>query len=188
MAESGGPAATRRLFFALWPPARLAVELDHIATAAARRFGGKASRRANLHLTLYFLGEVADARLPLLLEAARRVRAAGFRLRIDRLGYWRHNRLLWAGCAPSAGLGALFAELEAALALAGQPPPKALRAFTPHLTLARKLPAATSPDEVRRIACAGLPDWPCEHFTLAESTLSPGGSIYRPLAEFALMV
>jgi len=184
--EEGHAVATRRLFFALWPSAELAAGLAAIAAAGAQRFAGRASRRETLHLTLAFLGEVAIADLPALLAAAGRVRSGPFRLQVDRFGFWRRNRLLWAGCAPSPGLDALVAELGAALAAAGISWPDQQRAFTPHLTLARKLPASTPADEVERISCAGLPAWPCTHFVLVASSLSAAGPFYSPLAEFLL--
>ncbi|HEX6733594.1 MAG TPA: RNA 2',3'-cyclic phosphodiesterase [Azonexus sp.] len=181
-----GPAATRRLFFALWPPAELAAGLTDVATAAAQRFGGQPSRRESLHLTLAFLGEVADSALPAVLEAGRRVTAAAFELEIDRLGFWRHNRLLWAGCAPAPGLEVLVGSLGGALAAVGQPLPERQRMFTPHLTLVRKLPASTPPEAVGAFACGALPAWPCTRFVLVASRLSAAGSAYSPLAEFPL--
>ena len=179
-------AATLRLFFALWPPAGLADDLAAIAGAAARRCGGRASRRENIHLTLAFLGELPAAAVPALVEAGRRIAAAPFDLRIDRLGFWRHNQLLWAGCAPSPGLDALAAQLDAALAV-GRPAPDERRpAFKAHLTLARKLPPATRPADVAGFFRADLPAWPCARFTLTASRLSPAGPSYTPLAEFLL--
>ncbi len=186
MTDKGGPAASQRLFFALWPPAELATALSGIAAAATRRFGGQPSRRESLHLTLAFLGDVPFDAMPALLAAARQVAAPPFHLQIDRLGFWRHNCLLWAGCAPTPALQTLAAELGSALAAAGQPLPERQRAFAPHLTLARKLPAATSAAEVASHPCTGLPAWPCTRFVLVASQLSAAGSVYRPLAEFPL--
>jgi len=125
--------------------------------------------------------------LPALVEAGRRVVAAPFDLRIDHLGCWRHNQLLWAGCAPSPGLDALVARLDAALVAAGGPPPERPRAFKSHLTLARKLPPATRHADIAGGLRADLPTWPCTRFTLTASRLSPAGPSYTALAEFALM-
>ncbi|MDR0776999.1 MAG: RNA 2',3'-cyclic phosphodiesterase [Azonexus sp.] len=186
MLENDGAAATQRLFFALWPSAELSAGLADIAAAAARRFGGQVSRRESLHLTLAFLGDVPGEAIPALLAAGRQVVAAPFHLQIDRLGFWRHNRLLWAGCAPVPGLQALAGELVAALAAAGQPLPERQRTFAPHLTLARKLPAATSIAEVGDFPCTSLPEWSCSRFVLVASRPSAAGSIYSPLAEFPL--
>jgi len=182
-----GHAATLRLFFALWPPAGLADGLAAMADAAVRRCGGRISRRENIHLTLAFLGERPAAALPALAEAGRRVAATSFELCIDRLGFWRHNQLLWAGCAPSSGLDALVAQLGAALAAAGGPAPERQHPFKSHLTLARKLPPATRAADIAGFLRADLPTWPCTRFTLTASCLSPAGPSYTPLAEFPLM-
>ena len=83
-----------RLFFALWPPAPVARSLANQADALAERSGGRATRRETIHLTLAFLGDVGEAQLPEVLETARAVAAAPFELKLDRLGFWRHNRLI----------------------------------------------------------------------------------------------
>lgn len=187
MTDQLGPApVTRRLFFALWPPADVVDGLGELAVAAAQRFGGQPSRRETLHMTLAFLGEVAESEIPALIAAGHRVAAAPFSLQIDRLGFWRHNRLLWAGCAPDAGLDALVAALGQNLAAAGHALPGRSRAFTPHLTLVRKLPVTTSLEAVADFPCTGLPAWPCTRFVLVASQLSASGSSYSPLAEFTL--
>ena len=181
------PAAERhRLFFALWPDDALATCLEAVATAAALRFGGRPTRRETLHLTLAFLGDVAGAELPGLIAAGRRVGVAPFTLQIDRLGCWRHNRLLWAGCRPEPGLDRLLAQLQLALAEAGRPQPARPHAFMPHLTLIRKLPASTLPDQVRLFPPGDMPPWHCSRFRLVASQLSAAGSAYTTLAEFPL--
>ncbi|PKO88377.1 MAG: RNA 2',3'-cyclic phosphodiesterase [Betaproteobacteria bacterium HGW-Betaproteobacteria-12] len=183
---AGRAAATQRLFFALWPDIELAAGLDAVATAAARRFGGRPTRRETLHLTLAFLGDIAISEVPALIDAGRHVVASPFELNIDRLGFWRHNRLLWAGCAPIAGLDRLIAQLQAALAAAGYPLAIRQHSFTPHLTLVRKLPASTPPGEVGGFPLGQLAAWPCSHFRLVESRLTASGSEYTPIAEFPL--
>lgn len=52
-----------RLFFALWPSPAAAERLASAATDAAARLGGRPTRLETLHLTLAFLGEVADERV-----------------------------------------------------------------------------------------------------------------------------
>ena len=50
----------------------------------------------DLHLTLAFVGDVDRDRLPL--EAVGdAVGGPGFELPIDAVGYWPHNRIVWAG-------------------------------------------------------------------------------------------
>lgn len=180
----GAPAAierpvTARVFFALWPAAAAAGPLAEIARSAASRFGGKPTRQATLHLTLAFLGQVPESRLPSLIAAAAEVRSPSFALNIDRLGYWPDKHLLWAGCrASDPALGQLVHRLRSALLEAGFAV-DARPAFTPHVTLVRKMPGVNF-----------LPDfqagWPCNGFVLVRSSLSAGGPEYHVLAEFPL--
>jgi RNA 2',3'-cyclic 3'-phosphodiesterase len=86
------------LFFLVAPePVRAA--LAGQADVLALHYGGKATRPETIHLTLAFLGEVDESLLPVAIRAAQTVSGRPFELTVDRLGYWRHNRLLWAGCA-----------------------------------------------------------------------------------------
>lgn len=179
-------AATHRLFFALWPDDDLAARLDRLALAAAQDFGGRPTRRDTLHLTLAFLGDIASSQLPEVLAAGRRVAAAPFSLQVNRLGFWRHNRLLWAGCAPSAGLDFLVRQLPAALADTWHPLPANQQVFQPHLTLVRKVASAPLPQALDRLLTGALPEWSCTSFRLVESRLLAAGPGYSTLAEFAL--
>lgn len=170
-----------RLFFALWPPEPVAQALAARAGALAHRFGGKVTRQETIHVTLAFLGEVDDAQLPAVIEAGRRVRAAPFELVVDRLGYWRHNRLVWAGCsAVAAQLQELAGALREQLRTAGIVCEESQR-FLPHLTLVRKVRGVPS--------AAGLPameplSWACGEFLLVRSLPSEAGSDYVAVAEF----
>jgi 2'-5' RNA ligase len=176
---------TVRLFFSLWPSDEVAARLGSVAAAQAAQFGGKPSRIETLHLTLVFLGEAADETLPRLIEAARTVRARAFELAIDHVGYWSHNRLLWAGSSmPSPELAALQKELAAALAGAGAAPYDAGRPFAPHVTLIRKLPKGRVPPA--RIDIEPV-RWTASGFVLVRSELSASGASYRPLADFPLL-
>jgi 2'-5' RNA ligase len=166
----------------------LANNLSEVATAAAEHFGGRPTRRETLHLTLAFLGDVAETSLPDIIAAGHRVVAAPFSLTIDRLGYWPHNRLLWAGCAPLAGLEQLHGKLRLALAEAGLAPPGRQASFTPHLTLVRKLLADTPAEAVSCFPLGDLTEWHCASFRLVQSRLTASGSRYETLAEFTLTV
>ena len=173
-----------RLFFALWPPRPLAEQLADIARSCAARFGGRPTRAETIHLTTAFLGEVAEARLPKLVKAAEEVRGAPFTLTLDRLGYWGHNRLLWAGstdAAVPAALGETVAGLHRALRQAGFAVADEDRLFAPHLTLVRKLRKA--PERLALPAIAPL-DWPCSSLVLVSSQLSSVGSAYQIVGEF----
>ena len=177
--------ATARVFFALWPPAAIVELLAGTARSAASQFGGKATRPASIHLTLAFLGEVAESSLPRLVETAAGVRAAPFALQLDTLGYWPHNHLLWAGCsAPPPELLGLATALKQQLGAAGFAVADAGRHFAAHLTLLRKIPAAQAPQKLPAIAPLA---WPCTGFVLVGSQLSASGPEYKILAEFPLV-
>ena len=94
-----------------------------------------------VHLTLVFLGEVAEARLPSLSEALTPVSQhhAPFSLTIAGGGCFGpplHPNVLWAGVrGNTAALEALQAEVATVLVPLGFPREK--RMYTAHLTLAR---------------------------------------------------
>jgi len=176
--------ATARVFFALWPSPAVAGQLGKIADATAVTSGGRATRPDTIHLTLAFLGNVPEARLPTLAQAAAEVWGDPFTLDIDRLGFWAHNHLVWAGSsAPHPALAPLQSRLQRTLLAAGFHVGGAARAFVPHVTLVRHVPAAVDHPALPAIAsCA----WSNERFVLVRSTLSAQGSSYRIIDEFPL--
>lgn len=176
-----------RVFVALWPPADQAAALASLADDSARRFGGRATRRETIHLTLAFIGEVPNERLPRLIEVLEKVAAAPFELCVDRLGYWRHNRLFWAGCSDTLQpLLALVASIKRELGSNGFAVGRPNEAFVPHLTLVRKLPHPNLPEMTEQLPEARSISWWCRHFVLVESALSSAGSSYRQLAVFRI--
>ena len=136
--------------------------------------GGRALPARNIHLTLVFLGEVARERLPRLEALAAAVTVPRFEIRVDHVGYWRHNRVVWAGVERGAAEpGALAAGLEQALA--GDDFGFDQRAHVPHVTLlrnARRAPAAAS---MRPVA------WHVTGHALVESVPIEHARLYRVL-------
>ncbi len=134
-------------------------------------------RRENLHLTLAFLGDTDAALLPDLLALAADVRFAPFALPLERVGYWKHNRIIWCGAGeePQA-LVELVEGLRARLTAAGMrydPKP-----FVSHVTLVRNaagLPAA--PAWVPLV-------WEARDFALVSSTRVEGRVTYQLLQRF----
>ena len=168
-----------RVFFAAWPPPEAQQALGDLAGRLKSECGGRALPSRNIHFTLVFLGEVARARLSRLEELAAAVTAPRFELRVDHVGYWRHNRVVWAGVERGAAeLGALAAGLEQALAGDGFHFDR--RLYVPHMTLlrnARRAPAAAS---------VGPVAWPvCEH-ALVESVPFERARLYRVLRTWPL--
>lgn len=170
-----------RVFFALWPPDEIREALASVANEVAAECGGRAIALPNIHLTLFFVGDIARQRLAPLEAAAESLRAAAFALTIDRLGYFRHNRIAWAGttlCPPE--LEALEADLRAALAPLGVQAED--RRYVPHVTLVRK--AERKPARSSLNACV----WHVEELVLVESVAIRGGVQYEPLAQWPLIM
>ena len=174
---------TARIFFALWPPSTLADTLADVARTVASQHGGRPTRLDTIHLTLAFLGDVPVSALPELCALGRRLPAGGFDLCLDRIAYWAHNHVLWAGCrATPEGLTDLHSRLQAALVEGGYPVDPPDRRFTPHVTLVRKLDLAEPTDLP---SLSGLA-WHCASFVLVQSVLTPEGPNYRVIETFPL--
>lgn len=171
-----------RLFFALWPSSEAAESLASVARDCALRFGGRPTRAETVHMTLAFIGEQPDARLDEIVAAARSLVFAPFDVQFDRLGVWRHNRLLWAGCrmVPEP-LSALAEGLHTVLAQADVRFEAESRPFNPHVSLLRSVPAAAFPVSPPSL----LPRvWRCERFVLIASQGLSDGAGYQHVAEF----
>lgn len=174
-----GLADPARLFFALWPDAATQRALGALAQDLKRGCGGRAVPAHNVHLTLAFLGNVERARLPRLEALAAGIRAARFELAVDRVEFWRHNRIVWAGTprCPEA-LQELVTRLGRELAAEGYRPDE--RPYVPHITLLRN---ARQPPAV-----ATLPVlvWPVATFALVESAPRERGRVYEVVRTWPL--
>lgn len=168
-----------RLFFALWPSAQAASSLHAWAQKAARETNGRVTRAETIHLTLAFLGEVDQEKIPLAIEAGRGTGGKAHCLAVEQARYWKHNRIVWVG--PNeipAPLAALAAELKSNLVQAGFGMEE--RAFAAHVTLIRKA------GEPRGLPPLPAIEWPVDEFVLVRSVLAPEGSRYETIGRFAL--
>lgn len=169
-----------RLFVAITPPGTVLDELDAaFAPLAAGCPWLRWTSRAARHLTLAFLGDVAEpaaGRLPARLErAAARHPPVG--LRASGAGAFpgaARARVLWAGLdGDKAALGRLAASVAAAAARAGACPPDAGRRFRPHITMARsREPADLRPLLASLADLRGSP-WTAGQLHLIRSHLGP---------------
>lgn len=151
-----------RVFFALWPDDAVRGALADAAARAHAECGGKLTPAPKIHLTLFFVGDLARSRVAALSACANTVAAASFELEPAELGYWRHNRIVWAGMRETpAALRALVADLTAALAREGCRADD--RPYVPHVTLIRN---ARRPPQSKALQS---PSWRADAFVLAES-------------------
>jgi 2'-5' RNA ligase len=197
-AEASAGRSTLRLFVALDPPAAVRERLAAIAAELRARAGRAAADvrwvpPGSLHLTLQFLGAVAEDRVDAIRGAVAAAAAAAppIVLRVEGAGAFpspRRPRVLWAGLAGDvAPLAALVQDLGARLAPLGHPPEA--RPFSAHLTLGR----ARDPRGAPRLAAALAPlapappvAWRAEEVVLVRSHLSPKGSRYEAIARSPL--
>lgn len=163
----------RRVFFALWPAPELAQRLSSLG--AGQR--GRATHGEDLHLTLAFLGEQDEASMATLLAIASRLALPRCEIVLDRLGYWRHNRILWAGPSelPPA-LRNFVASLHAGLRKTGFKLDE--REFAAHVTLLRNATRLPAEQVFEPLV------WPIEAWCLAESRSDETGRRYRELASW----
>jgi len=152
-----------RLFFAVWPAPAAARELARIGEALAALVGGKPMPAEKLHMTLVFLGSLGEEEKAAAALAASQVQGRRIAMTIDSVGSFRRSRVGWA--APSSP-GVALAELEARLAGAMRSRGFTLedRAFTPHVTLVRKIDKPVPRAPVQAV------EWRSKAFTLVEST------------------
>lgn len=173
---------TRRLFFALWPDADVGVLLGRqLANVglAQHNPSQKQVPAANLHMTLAFPGQVGADRQACLESAAGRIKAAPFRLEINRLDSWPGPRVIWSGPSASpAALGSLAKALQQCLPDCGVEQEK--RPFRPHITLARKINRTAGAVKITPVY------WPVKRFALVESCGHVSGSIYTVVRTWVL--
>lgn len=148
---------------------------------------------SRLHLTLKFLGEQPEERVPAIEAAFARV-AAGHRELAMELGgigafpNFRRARVVWMGVAQDAKLELLHHDVEVAFEAIGFELEG--RAFRPHLTLAR-LKGAQPDDRMRALRRAAAHttfrcDVPVRTMELMQSNLSTAGPRYATLVSAAL--
>jgi 2'-5' RNA ligase len=161
-----------RLFFALWPDDEVRARLERWSRELHALCGGRTTRPENLHVTLAFLGSVEEARVAEVERAAGEVAPRAVSLVLDQPGYWKRNRIAWAGASMvPPGLDALVFELRGAL-VKSQIRFDA-KSFVSHVTLLRD---AREPKAMP--ALDPIP-WEVDGFSLVQSVTLPRGSRYE---------
>ncbi len=190
-----------RLFVAAEPSpsvrdaaARAVAELRAQLEAAGAGDGLRWVPPANLHLTVWFLGEVSDARAAAVLEVlGAPLHVEPFDLRLAGFGAFPPSgapRVLWMGVADGvAQLARAHEEIGERLAPWGFPPEG--RAYSAHLTIARvKDPAHGRARSAMRAVLERTRAEPgtcrIEALQVFRSRTAPSGAVYEPLLRVPL--
>ena len=147
----------------------------------------------NLHITLYFLGEILPERATAVERSMRDVASGSgpFSLAPGGGGAFpgtRNPRILWVGFLEPLEL---VRQLQQNMgnALSGVGFPREDRPYHPHITVGRTrgaLPPAWGERFVQELSGKRFGVVPVSSFTLYESRPGPGGAVHTPLCEFRL--
>lgn len=190
----GGKGGLKRLFFAVdLPEATMASAERLMETFAIPPGTVRWARPGNMHITIKFLGETEEEKIPAIREAASSALSsfAPARLTIEGMGIFPNHdkpRVVWFGVGgDTAALSVMEAELSKSLEGLGFLPDQ--RPFTAHLTIGRvKSDLARGPliRLVRAHQKEFIGDAPLNEIVLYESSLNPAGAIYTVVERFPL--
>jgi 2'-5' RNA ligase len=192
--------SSMRLFVAIELPE---VERRHLAELPKRSdpwisFDDAAlnwTREENLHVTLKFLGAVADEHVPAIADALATVRVPGaISLRIEHLVFLPRRGPIRVLAAAVGGATDRLAALQAGIELALEPCgfSRERRAFFPHVTLARPRRERQISRQARADVASDQPlpggEFVVDQFVLMQSDLSTGPPRYTRVARFRFVV
>lgn len=179
-----------RLFVALEIPSSVRENLAAlIASMRAITKEPRWLRAENLHVTLKFLGEVAEAKVDVIRSALGGIRSEKpVALEFRGFGFFpneKHPRVFWAGMEASSNLKTLAGDIEGAIEKLGIAREK--REFSPHLTLGR-FERPRLPEVLRKLVADNqqreFGSLRTNEFHLIQSKLKPAGAEYTTVATF----
>jgi 2'-5' RNA ligase len=134
-----------RLFFALRPQPAERTSIAAALLPIVHALGASPVAEADLHVTLVFLGEVAEQDVPRLQRGIATAASGLVELALTRVDCWEQSRVLCLLPEENAAarvVHPLALSLQAAARAAGAVPHDT--PFRPHVTVARKVPPAAS--------------------------------------------
>src|SRR5271155_2571806 len=167
-----------RLFVGIEFPPELKLALSLLCTGVS---GARWLDPGNFHLTLRFIGEIAEDVAADVDAALARLKARRFTLQLAGTGVFGSNRphSLWVGVERHPDLVGLRDKIEQTLIRIGLAPEQ--RRFAPHVTLARRRDPV--PDGLAHFLAAHAQfraaPLPVEHFSLIASFPTKAGSVYE---------
>jgi 2'-5' RNA ligase len=180
-----------RLFTGLDLPPVVVRSLDILLDRLRPEARIKWSPTMNLHVTIRFIGDWPEERLPDLRAALAGIPShPPIPIHIRGLGFFPNAhtpRVFWAGVEGAPDLAALAAETDRALCPLGLKPEG--RPFSPHLTLARikePVPLQKLREAIAAHSSLDFGSFHADRFFLYKSRPGSAGSVYVKLAEFPL--
>ncbi len=168
-----------RLFFALWPDEEIRDQIDKVS----RQFDDtkiKLVKKSNLHITLVFLGEVAEQDKDELIEKINKLHMQPFELELTRTGWWRKPQILWIGTSSvPEELLQLVKSIRKCVNKQGLKAEK--REYQPHITIARKAKHIKLTKDTLNIK------WKVDSFALMKSSTAADGVNYEVIREWPLL-
>jgi len=179
---------TTRTFICIDIPSNIRLRIEGLQTKLGAA-GGQVSwvKPANVHLTLKFLGNVAEHRIVEVCSAVRRAaRVTGpFAIEVGGAGGFpssRAPRVLWVGLVKSPPeLLALYKSLEDELFSLGFK--REARGFSPHLTIGRLRSTQNARQLGDLVTATGFEaeTFEAREVIVMRSNLKPTGAIYTPI-------
>jgi 2'-5' RNA ligase len=144
---------------------------------------------ANMHLTLRFIGEVAEDEAEELELVLRNISSPSFEMELAGVDCFHSRgrvRSVWTGAVAGPELDGLRGRTESALVRAGLPPEG--RKFTPHVTIARlrQTPIAKVRPYLEMNTAFRCTPFALDSFQLFRSHLGHGGARYEVIADYCL--
>lgn len=174
-----------RLFVGIEFPPELKLRLSLLCSGVP---GARWVDPGNFHLTLRFIGEIAEDVAADVDEALARVKVSRFTLHLVGTGVFGGKRphALWVGAERHPELVRLRDKIEQALIRVGLEPEQ--RKFAPHVTLARL--RDPEPDMLGHFLATHAQfraePLPVERFSLIASFPTKAGSVYEDQADYPL--
>lgn len=174
-----------RAFIAIEIPSEVKEELGFIQNKL-KEFGLEARYPplSNLHITLKFLGNIEEDKLPQIKKLLEEISFNSFSIELTYLGGFpdlRRPRILWVGLKPQEKLKSLMERIEEKLKEAGFTEEKREPSF--HITLARIKyfhNIHLIKEKLTQVKVKNL-NWQIERIGFFKSTLTPQAPIYTNL-------
>lgn len=154
---------------------RLAQKAEELHTTC----GGRIIKTHHIHLTLIFLGNINTDRIDTLLETMKRISVKKFELELNKISYWKHNQIVFAGAVHYPDeLFVLVESLKNSLTEAGFLFDN--RDYKPHVTLIKKASHLANDQLIKPIL------WHINKWHLVQSKPGQKGVDYISLAHWPL--